>query len=251
MVTDGFSGWRLETFDSLPSTSDLCIARAEAGEAAGLAVLARSQTHGRGSRGRSWSAQPGNLALSVLLRPRSDPPQLGLWPFLAGLALHQALGGGPRLHLKWPNDILLDTAKLAGVLIERGTGAGDDWLVIGFGANLAFAPAVPGRDTACLAALGPPPDPEPVARALLDALDDWQAAWRRDGFTAIRTAWLARAHPLGTVLAAEVGGTRRSGRFAGLAPDGAMLLSVDGRQERVDTGEILLGADAERPAACR
>ena len=245
----GRARWRLDAFDSLPSTSDLCIARAEAGEPAGLAVLARVQTRGRGSRGRSWTGQ-GGLALSVLLRPDPDPQPLGGWPLLAGLALHQALGGGSRLMLKWPNDVLLDGAKLAGILIERGVGAGPDWLVIGFGANLSSAPALPDRETACLAQLGPAPEATVVAWRLLDALDAWQATCRRDGFEAIRAAWLRHAHPLGTALAVELGGVRRSGTFAGLAPDGAMLLSIDGRQQRVEAGEILLCCNAKRPAAC-
>ncbi len=248
MVT-GRARWRLEAFDSLPSTSDLCIARAEAGEPAGLAVLARVQTRGRGRSGRSWVGQ-GGLAVSVLLRPEADPQPLGGWPLLAGLALHQALGGDARLMLKWPNDVLLGSAKLAGILVERGTGAGRDWLVIGFGANLLVAPALPGRETACLAQLGPAPDATVVARRLLDALDAWQAAWRRDGFEAIRAAWLRHAHPPGTALAVEMRGVRRSGTFAGLAPDGAILLSIDGRLERIDTGEILLCCNAERSAAC-
>ena len=115
MVTGGSTGWRLEIHESLPSTSDLCITRAEAGEEAGLAVLARRQTHGRGSRGRSWTGQTGNLALSVLLRPAGALHQPALWPFLAALSLHQALGGGSLLQLKWPNDILLGHAKLARV----------------------------------------------------------------------------------------------------------------------------------------
>ncbi len=250
MVTNGNTGWRLETHDSLPSTSDLCIARAEAGEGAGLAVLAQRQTRGRGSRGRSWAGQAGNLALSVLLRPDGALHQPAVWPFLGALSLHQALGGDPRLRLKWPNDILLGDAKLAGILVERGTGAGPGWLVIGFGANLLHAPAVPGRQVACLAEIGAAPDAQDVARRVLAALDDWHSVWRRDGFDAIRSSWIARAHPLGTLLSVDLGGIRRSGTFAGLAPDGALLLEIGGREQRIDTGEVLLPHHAERPAAC-
>jgi BirA family biotin operon repressor/biotin-[acetyl-CoA-carboxylase] ligase len=254
-MTDRSSGWRLEVHDSLPSTSDLCIARAEAGEPAGLAVLARQQTRGRGSRGRSWTEPPaGNLALSVLLRPERDLEQPGLWPFVAGLALHQALCGaeiaaaaavGP-LRLKWPNDVMLDGRKLAGILIERSIGTNADprsdaqWLVIGFGANLAAAPVLPDREAASLADLGPPPHPDDVARRVLAALDHWQAVWRVDGFAAIRLAWLACAHPVGTMLAVRTHAAQKAGIFAGIASDGALLLSVGERQERIDAGEILL-----------
>ena len=202
------------------------------------------------SRGRAWTGQAGNLALSVLLRPAGVPHQPALWPFLAALSLHQALGGGPRLRLKWPNDILLGQAKLAGILVERGTGAGPGWLVIGFGANLLGAPAVPGRDVACLADLGPTPDAETVAQRVLDALDQWQATFNRDGFDAIRSCWLARAHPTGTVLVVESDGIRRSGSFVGLATDGALLIEIAGREQRIDTGEVLLAHRTEQPAAC-
>lgn len=247
-------GWRLEIHDSLPSTSDRCIERAEAGEAAGLAILARRQTRARGSRGRDWIEPEGNLALSVLLRPSADERQASAWPFVAALALLQALEGpaleggvpagpapeGGRLRLKWPNDILLDGAKLAGILVERGLGGGQDWLVIGFGANLASAPAVAGRETACLARLRAPPSPEHLADGVLAGLDGWRATWGRQGFAAIRTAWLARAHPVGTALAVRRQGGQRVGVFAGLAADGALLLASDGQEERIGTGEILL-----------
>ena len=237
--------WRVEVHDSLPSTSDACIARAEAGEAAGLAVLARRQTRARGSRGRSWTEPPaGNLALSVLLRDEGALHRPALWPFVAGLALHRALSHGlaadRALMLKWPNDVMLDARKLAGILVERGSGGGRDWLVIGFGANLAAAPSLDGRQVACLAEFGPAPAPEPVAARLLDALDAWRAVWRRDGFAAIRTAWLAHAHPPGTRLAVGMDDASRTGCFSGIADDGALLLDTDGAEQRVETGHILL-----------
>jgi BirA family biotin operon repressor/biotin-[acetyl-CoA-carboxylase] ligase len=143
--------WRLEIHDSLTSTNDVCIGRAETGEAAGLAVLARRQTGARGSRGRGWTEPPsGNLALSVLLRPGTALDRPGLWPFLAGLALHQALRqvSPAAVTLKWPNDVLLRGRKLAGILIERGLRADGAWLVIGFGANLAAAPLLADRSGA-------------------------------------------------------------------------------------------------------
>lgn len=244
IVSDG-AGWRLEIHDSLSSTSDVCIARAEAGEADGLAVLARRQTQARGSRGRSWIEPPaGNLAVSVLLRPEGALEQPALWPLVAGLALHQALshdqGSDTALTLKWPNDVLLGARKLAGILVERGTGGGRDWLVIGFGANLSAAPRLADREAACLAELGPPPPPEQVAPRLLAALASWRLVWLQGGLAAIRTAWLARAQPLETSISAMVRGLRLTGSFAGLASDGALLLRIDERLERVDAGEILL-----------
>lgn len=235
--------WRLEIHDSLTSTNDVCIGRGETGEAAGLAVLARRQTGARGSRGRGWTEPPsGNLALSVLLRPETALDRPGLWPFLAGLALHRALRqvSPAAVTLKWPNDVLLHGRKLAGILIERGLHADGAWLVIGFGANLAAAPVLAERTAACLAEAAPAPDAETTAWAVLDALDHWCAIWRDQGFEALRVAWLERAHPVGTTLAVRDRDAQREGSFCGIAPDGALLLSRDGRIERVETGDVLL-----------
>ena len=240
----GTAFWRLVVHDSLPSTSDACIAEAERGEAAGLAILALRQTHARGSRGRSWTEPPtGNLALSVLLRPEGALPAAGVWPLIAGLALHDALSAGHpagRLTLKWPNDVMLDGRKLAGILVERGLGGGHDWLVIGFGANLAAAPELPDRVVACLAELGVPPSPEQVASRLLVSLSGWMGVWESQGLPAVRAAWLERAHPLGAPLAVRMRGAQTAGSFAGLDQDGALLLRHEAGVQRIDTGEILL-----------
>ncbi|MCQ8277726.1 biotin--[acetyl-CoA-carboxylase] ligase [Acetobacteraceae bacterium KSS8] len=250
--------WRFETYETLGSTNDHCIALAEAGEKEGLAVMARRQTGARGSRGRSWSEPPaGNLALSVLLRPAAMQ-EPGLWPFVAGLALHDGLEqvSGAALLLKWPNDVLLGDRKLAGILIERGVGPDGHWMVIGFGANLAAAPVLADRIAACLADAGPPPAQEEAAEAVLAALDRWCAVFERDGFAPIREAWLTRAHPIGARLRAALPAAsgrdalanrppveQREGSFGGIAADGALLLEWSGRLWRIETGEVLLLGD--------
>lgn len=243
-------GWRLEICAALPSTSDLVIARAEAGEDAGLAVLAHRQTRARGSRGREWIEPPaGNLALSVLLRPRAPAVAIPQAVFRAGLALIEAMDPFARagtLTLKWPNDILLDGRKLAGILVESAASAEHlGWLVIGFGANLAERPILPaGRaEPACLAEDGGRVvAPEAVADRLLAALDRWMAI----PFADVRTAWLARAHPIGSPLIVD----GVAGWFAGLSAAGALLLDArDGRRE-VTTGEVfapVLEAAARHP----
>ncbi len=135
--------WRLESFEELGSTSDVCAARAKNSEAEGLAVLAYKQTAGRGSRGRSWQAPEGNLNLSVLLRPARPAAEAGMAALFAGIAVAEALEQfflAPTM-LKWPNDVLLDGAKLAGILIDAAqNGPKLDWLVVGIGINLRHAP---------------------------------------------------------------------------------------------------------------
>ena len=243
---DAGARWRLTSHASLPSTSDRCIALARAGEPAGLAVLARHQTGARGTRGRSWESMDGNLFLSVLLRPGTPAQAAGHWALLAGVALIEALGtwlpDPAILTLKWPNDLLLRGGKLAGILIDSALDPQGriDWLVLGFGANLAVAPAVPGRVTAALAEAGTaPPAPEAVAAALLDRLAHWQRVSQIEGFAPIRAAWLARAHRPGSLLSLRQGDAMISGRFAGLSDQGGLLLQIADRIREFATGEIL------------
>ncbi len=232
--------WHLEIHDELPSTSDEVIRRAEAGAPAGLAVLARRQTKARGSRGRVWTEPEGNLALSVLLRPARDVGENGQAAFRAALALIEALdphAGTASLALKWPNDVLLDGSKLAGILVESAVAADRlAWMAIGFGANLRARPVLPGAPpTACLSEGGlDPVAPEIVAERLLDRLDHWLA----QDFATVRTAWLRRAHPVGTALVVD----GRAGRFAGISATGALLLDDPGGRREIATGQVFAPA---------
>ncbi len=241
------AGWRLQVCPELGSTSDHLAALAASGEPEGLAVLALRQTNARGSRGRGWQSPSGNLSLSVLLRPTHGLAEAGMWPLLAGLALHETaaaeLPDPSGLLLKWPNDVLLRGRKLAGILIDSALdpAGGVRWLILGMGANLAVAPAVPGRGTACLAEEGiAPPAPEAFARTLLAALAAWHDTWRREGQGPVHGAWLARAHPVGTALTVTYGQTRLDGRFAGLSEQGYLLLRTPDGLRTLPTGDVLL-----------
>jgi BirA family biotin operon repressor/biotin-[acetyl-CoA-carboxylase] ligase len=235
--------WRLEIVESVESTSDSVMRRAEQGEAEGLALLARRQIRGKGRRDRVWIAPEGNLNLSVLLRPDQRLGH-GHWALLAGIACRDALAefcpAGVDLRLKWPNDIMLEGRKLAGLLVEGACGANGGgegrWLVVGMGANLREVPPDLDRPLACLAeasASGVPPEPEMLAGRILSHLAVW-----REGHDAetIRAAWLARAHPVGTPLI--VSETGLSGIFVGLDADTALLLAVAGEVHRVTWGEV-------------
>ena len=235
--------WRLEVHDALPSTSDTVIARAEAGAAAGLAVLAHVQTKGRGSRGRNWNSPSGNCYLSVLLRPAGRLTQAGVWPLVASLAVADALvpwlPDPSRLTLKWPNDVLLGGNKICGILLDLAADpdGGLRWLVIGCGINLATAPDLPDRTAACLRDEGvDPPEPAVFARALLAALGHWpdQPA------ETLHAAWLARAHPIGTALNVRYAGQDLTGTFAGLSVEGHLLLRTETSIRAISSGEVLL-----------
>ncbi|HKM61547.1 MAG TPA: biotin--[acetyl-CoA-carboxylase] ligase [Acidisphaera sp.] len=241
--------WRLEVHDSLPSTTDRLAALAAKGAPDGTAVLALTQTRGRGSRGRAWSSPPGNLALSVLLRPDEPAATAAEWPLLVAIALSDVLI--PRLpdpgllSLKWPNDVLLRGRKLAGILIDATTDEGRlRTLAIGVGANLSTAPDLPDRPTAAVSEVAPPPAPEDVARALLDAMWRRRAERGRNGFAPIRAAWLSRAHPVGTPLVVQFADERLEGRFAGLTDAGLLQLQTAAGMRTLSAGEVLLGEGA-------
>ncbi len=185
-MTSPAINWRLETHASLPSTNDLCREKALAGAPEGLAIRAETQTAGRGTKGRTWASPKGNLYLSILLRPSIPLRGAGQLSLLAGLATAEALQPHTPhpIRLKWPNDLLIHGAKLAGILVESAaTGTNLDFAIIGIGANLATAPSLPDRPTTSLAgALSP----HTATHAILARLSSWCSAL---DLPAIRAAW--------------------------------------------------------------
>lgn len=212
-------------------------------------MLARRQTAGRGRDGRAWQSPPGNLYLSLLLRPAAPAREAPLWALLAAVAFAEALDPSlpdpGALRLKWPNDLLLGGAKLAGVLCESAAGQDGrmEWLVMGLGANLAVAPEVPGRATTCIAAVAPAPAPDVVAARVLQAVEAWRARLAASGAEALVADWMRRGPALGERLTLRVGAGETSGLYRGLDRDGALLLEVEGRTRRFATGELAAGGN--------
>ncbi|MBS1101872.1 biotin--[acetyl-CoA-carboxylase] ligase [Gluconobacter sp. Dm-62] len=240
--------WRFEYYETLGSTSDLCKTRAEAGEPEHLAIQAFSQTSGRGTRGRTWSDPGGNLAISLLFRPANPAAFIAALPFLIAVALYEAAthfcptATGPSpFMVKWPNDLLLDERKMAGVLIETGGRQGRSWVVVGIGANLTQAPEIPGRRLAALSEKTTAPSARAFGEMLVVQIERWSAILAGQGFEPIRAAWLTRAHPVGTRLAVQGCETYITGSFSGLDAQGRLLLALpNGETIPVVTGDILL-----------
>ena len=201
-------------------------------------MFADAQTGGRGRRGRTWSSLPGNLFASVLTRPRVGEGPSQQLSFVAALALVRALDAWvapSRLTLKWPNDVLLDGIKVAGILLEKQGVA----TIIGFGVNLATHPSDSERPATSLAATGiAPPSPAEVMTALSEQFERARTDWH-PGFEVVRTAWLARAAGLGQPLVARLGSETVTGIFDDLAADGALQLRLDnGTLRAVHAGEV-------------
>lgn len=201
-------------------------------------LVTRVQHDGRGRHGREWAGIDGNFFASTLVRLRwgdPSPPSLAL---AAGLALAEAVAEvapAAALMLKWPNDLLLGGAKLAGILLERS----GDRVVVGFGVNLAAAPAIDGRRTAALAPLATA-TPTDFAPRLATRFERLLAAWRMAEPAAFAAAWEAAAHPRGTPLSVHAdAATRVDGWFDGIEPDGTLRLRRDdGSVELVRAGDV-------------
>jgi BirA family transcriptional regulator, biotin operon repressor / biotin---[acetyl-CoA-carboxylase] ligase len=216
-------------------------------------VWAGRQTRGRGRLGRAWDSPQGNLYASLFIAPDCPVAMISGLPLLAGLAAYDAISEfaaitdlADRLRLKWPNDILLDNAKLGGVLIESAMIAqGQQAVVIGTGLNLAAAPSGLDRAVTCLRDHGVNASPADALGALSCAAEAWLAVWANGtGFNEIRSAWLARAHPLGAGISVWFGDERVEGRFAGVDDTGALRLSVDGGERRITAGDVAITENA-------
>ena len=237
----------IRTVSETGSTNADLAARLLAGDLVGEGewLIADRQTAGRGRQGRAWFDGHGNFMGSTVIRPGpGDPPATSL-ALLCGLALHEVaspLIPPPALALlKWPNDLMVGGAKLAGILLERV----GDAVVAGIGVNLAQAPKVDGRETMALSAFGPAPDRDHFAASLARQFDLELERWRSFGLEPLIRRWLAAAHPLGTALAVgEPGEAPLIGRFKGLTADGALQLDLaDGTTRTIHAGEVRLASD--------
>ncbi len=237
------AGVRHETYETLGSTNAEALARARAGERGALWISAKAQDAGRGRRGSAWTSSPGNLFATLLLSDPSPPPLAPQLSFVAALALHDAVAEcapqiGPLLKVKWPNDLLLGGAKLAGILIE-GEREPSFAVVIGFGVNCVAHPPNTPYPATDLAAAGALVEPGRVLVALAEAMQRRLAQWARgDGFAGIRADWLKRAAGLGKDIRVRLPEREFSGRFEGLDDAGHLLVRGPAGLVTVTAGEV-------------
>lgn len=210
--------------------------------------LAQRQTGGRGRRGREWRDPEGNFAASLAFRPEGPASMAALRSFTASLALFDALvaatGMTAPFALKWPNDVLLDEGKVAGILLES---AGDRYgvahLVIGFGVNLIAAPA-PGpedmavRPVSLLEQTGCTIAPEAFLDLLAPAFARWEAQFMKFGFGHVRNAWIGRAARRGQTVIARLPGETVTGTFETIDEDGAIVLATPEGRRSISAADI-------------
>lgn len=241
---------RVIEFETIDSTNSEAQRRALEGERGPLWIRSDVQQSGRGRSGRAWSSPPGNLSATFLFAPKCERPVLHQLAFVAALAGHDAIAphlSDPKLmQLKWPNDLLIEGAKVGGILIESSQYGGDCVVMIGMGINITVTPPVEGRAVTRMDRHGAAPTPKQLMAGLAAAMSVRLATWNNGaGFGAIQLAWLDRAHPLGARLGVHQGDNYVEGTFAGLADNGALLLTLaSGEIRRIEHGDVSLAARA-------
>ena len=244
------------TYESIDSTNSEAQRHAAKGARGPIWFRAERQTVGRGRSGRPWSSPEGNLSATFLFAPGCRPEQLQQLSFVAGVAAADAVQSAldeaaepKRAVLKWPNDVLIDKAKVAGILVESTMIGSDIIAMIGFGINLVVAPSVAGRDITAIGAHAQRPDAVQFLQALDARLSHWLEEWSYGtGFDVIRAAWLLRSYPLGEYITVRSGENAVHGSFDGLDADGALrLCKPTGEIERFHFGDVALSGGPATP----
>ncbi|WP_395395040.1 biotin--[acetyl-CoA-carboxylase] ligase [Novosphingobium sp. BL-8A] len=235
----------IEVVEETASTNADLVRRLGAGEGIGEGFWLRAvrQSAGRGRRGKAWSSPAGNLYASTVVALRADDPPVHTLAFVAALAVCDLvlslLPAAASVQLKWPNDVLVDGAKISGILLERS----GDHVIVGIGVNVVSAPELSDRATTSILASGAS---DIDAQAVLHVLDarfaERLAQWRCEGLSGTLAAWQQSAYPLGTALKVMLDGEGQvTGTFAGLDPDGALRLRLaDGGLRVIHAGDVSL-----------
>lgn len=240
-------------FDTIDSTNAEAHRRAMAGERGPLWLRAAVQEAGRGRSGRAWSSPIGNFSATYMFTSDVPVGVLHHLSFIAGLAAHDAvrpgLPGDVALQLKWPNDLMINGAKCAGILVESARYGDDVVIIIGIGINVVAAPEIPGRHVATLRGCGSMVTAGELLVELAGALEQRLDVWNGGGgFDDIRDAWCSRAHRIGQPISVNTTARFVEGTFAGLAVDGALLLrDRDGEIQRISHGDVALGNAGDAP----
>jgi BirA family transcriptional regulator, biotin operon repressor / biotin---[acetyl-CoA-carboxylase] ligase len=241
------SGAYLDIFETLDSTSLEARRRAPLGEPGPRWFIALRQTAGYGRQGRAWRQATGDFAGTLAFKPQAAASALGQISFIAALAVASALDEivEPRkLALKWPNDILIDGAKAAGILLEHIDGAdiskdGAALLAVGIGVNIVSAPSDVAYKTARLVDhADQPPSPGDLAARIDHHFWAYMKDWRANGFSNIRQLWLTRAKGIGEAITVRLPNEELSGVFEGIDESGALILQSGAEKRIISAGDV-------------
>lgn len=238
--------WSIEVFDRLATTQDLAIARAEEGAAEGAVIQAMIQTGGRGRHGNQWVSPLGNLYMSFILRPMCAPDLAGQIAFVIGLALSAAMEpytAGHKKTLKWPNDVLIDGQKCAGILLESSLSAAGlvETLIVGMGVNIHAAP--PERIGLQQVAGDHRLAVHRFRDEVLAQVGEYYEGWKTAGFDPVRRDWLKQAHGLNHKISARLPDRTEKGIFRDVGADGALIMeTAPGKEIAIRAGDVYFGS---------
>jgi BirA family transcriptional regulator, biotin operon repressor / biotin---[acetyl-CoA-carboxylase] ligase len=242
-------GKRLLCLAETSSTNSDAFRLAEQGAEEGTVILADFQSGGKGRLGRVWSSPQGvNLYASVVLRPAVMPYEAAQLTFLSVVAVARSieLVAGLKPEIKWPNDVLINGHKIAGLLNEMSSETDRvNFIILGIGVNLNMAGEQFPADlrqpaTSLLLELGRPVQRSQFAAVLLAELDRLYADFVANGFGPVREEWQLRCNAAGRKIeVSDMGSATQCGYFAGIDTDGALLMRLaDGKTERIISGDV-------------
>lgn len=241
------SSWQVHCVDSTNSTNADLAQLARQGAPAGLVRIADHQRRGRGRFDRKWASPPGSsVATSVLLRPARPTLDWGWLSLLVGLAVSQGirdLGGGERVWLKWPNDVLIDARKVCGILSERVVTDWGDAAVCGWGVNVSMTSAeLPVPHATSLMMAGLPTDKSALLSAVLTRLADLERRW--DAGADLREEYEAGCATIGRQVRVHLDEQSRhgpsvTGLAVGVGPNGELLVDLGGVVEAFAAGDVV------------
>jgi BirA family biotin operon repressor/biotin-[acetyl-CoA-carboxylase] ligase len=238
------AGYRLRHLGEVDSTNAEAMRLSAAGEQGPLWIWSDRQLQGRGRQGRSWISEAGNLYATLLLRLAMPAAAAGSLSVAVSLAVHATLrrfiGIPAKLELKWPNDVLIEGRKAAGILVESTIRSEGMVFAIGCGINLHSAPPGTRYGATSLAAHGVQAVPGEALEALAEEVDQLLRRWNAGaGFNELRTEWLQHARGLGSLVSVAAAGSTIEGHFEGLSDNGGLLLRNQAGLQELHAGEVI------------
>jgi len=238
-------GHRIFAFDSIDSTNNCAKAVAGCGAVEGTVIIAEHQTDGRGRQGRIWQSRANeNLMFSVILRPVLSQEGMNLLPLYVAVAVADAIerNTGVKTECKWPNDLLADGKKVAGILIEGSFKQNSvEYVVVGIGVNvnqMKFSTELEQSATSLRLVGGREVDRVPLFKEILRSMERLYRPSVGTGFRSIIPAWLGRSSMVNTTISVDQQGTVISGVVKGLSPEGGLILQTNGVEKTIFAGDV-------------
>ncbi len=238
--------FEFETIDSTNEEAKRLIASGQV-DFSFAVIWSKSQSKGRGRTGKQWLSPAGNLYVSLLMKIDYNVRTASQISFIAAHALGEVisplLAAGYKLHYKWPNDVLIDGKKLAGILLESVVGAKEknrlEWLIVGVGVNIEEIPKdlpIPATSLENCGITGV--SAKDLLTKFVDSFNSERSIWENQGFSSVKAAWLDRAYKIGEPIKIKLGANEFSGIFHGINDGGDLELLVDGKTKLISSGEV-------------